>query len=83
MMYRKLQWLGSTGYGMAALLVIQLLTGCSKDPVSSGKEEVDRTRIGYILEDNFNFSVCQQLLVYTGQTAALKGNTLRYISGAS
>jgi uncharacterized surface protein with fasciclin (FAS1) repeats len=74
-MYRKLQWLGSTGYGMAALFVIQLLTGCSKDPVSSVKEEVDRTRIGYILEDNFNFSVCQQLLVYTGQTATLKGKT--------
>lgn len=68
MMPRKLQWL-------AALLFVQLLPGCSKDPVSTGREEVDRSRIGYILEDNFNFTVCNKLLVYSGQTMVLKENT--------
>lgn len=69
MMPRKLQWL-------VALLFVQLLPGCSKDPVSTDREEVDRSRIGYILEDNFNFTVCNKLLVYTGQTKVLKEDTV-------
>lgn len=75
MIHRKLQRFCSTGYWLAVLFLLQLLPGCSKDPVSSGGETIDRTRTGYVLEDNFNFSICNRLLVYTGQTKWLKGNT--------
>ncbi|MGO4291049.1 fasciclin domain-containing protein [Chitinophaga sp. RAB17] len=74
MIHRKLQRFCSIGYWLAALFLLQLLPGCSKDPVSSGGEVIDRTRTGYVLEDNFNFSVCNGLLVYTGQTKLLKGS---------
>lgn len=71
MIHRKLSCFCSTYYGVAVLFWA-LLAGCSKDPVSSAGEDTDRSRIGYIVEDNFNFSLCQKVLVYTGQTTFLK-----------
>ena len=56
----------------ATLTLIILLNGCDKNDVPAPQETPDRNRIGYILEDNFNYSYCQALLNYTGQTAVLR-----------
>ncbi|MCW3466069.1 fasciclin domain-containing protein [Chitinophaga nivalis] len=75
MMNRKRPWWYTINCLIVLLGGVLLLAACSKDPVTSGKEAEDRTRIGYVLEDNFNFSICHELLVYTGQSERLKSNT--------
>jgi len=60
---------------IAAFLLTAVLSGCSKDDASAGAEPVDRSRIGYVIEDNFNYTACRSVLEFTRQMDRLRSDT--------
>ena len=60
---------------MAFLLFAASLGACSKDDDPANVEPVDRARSAYIIEDNINFTICKQVLGFTGQFNLLKSDT--------
>jgi uncharacterized surface protein with fasciclin (FAS1) repeats len=60
----------------AFVLLTAFLGGCSKDDDPATTEPVDRNRIAYIIEDNFNFTTCRSVIEFTGQTKRLRSDTV-------
>lgn len=59
-------------FGLLVIVLSAILQGCDKDDEPAPTKPPDRTRIGYIVEDNFNFSLCHVMLNFTGQSDLLK-----------
>lgn len=57
------------------LLIIAALVGCSKDKAPAAVQP-DRTRIGYVMEDNFNYTICRAVLAFTNQSDRLKSDSV-------
>lgn len=58
------------------IMLVAFLTGCNKDDDAAAIDPPDRSRIGYLLEDNFNYTTCNSLLSLTGQINRLKSDTM-------
>lgn len=61
---------------IASFLLTAFLSGCSKDDDPLTAVPVDRSRIAYIIEDNFNYTTCRSLLEFAGQANRLKSDTV-------
>lgn len=59
----------------ALLLATVAFNGCSKDDDLPVPEKIDRTRIGYLIEDNFNLSTLYNILHFTKQDEQLRSGT--------
>ncbi|WP_160714919.1 fasciclin domain-containing protein [Chitinophaga solisilvae] len=66
----------------AAGMILLLLSACSRNNEIAPQEETDRSRTGYMLEDNFNFTVCNKLFQFSGQAKLLKGQELYTVLAA-
>jgi uncharacterized surface protein with fasciclin (FAS1) repeats len=61
---------------IAFFLLTAFLTGCSKDDTPASTEPVNRNRIAYIIEDNFNFTTCRSMIEFTRQADRLRSDTV-------